>query len=173
MKRVLFYVLFTALVSGTLFSQETTPKGAFLSKWDHSAAYLMGVIDSIPADSLHYKPTEKQMSVADQLQHIRMNMLWLGHSYFNPASKGITPAIENPGDKEELRMAMQEAFESVHAMVEATDDHLLAEEVEFFAGPMTRLQILNLLQDHVTHHRAQLIVYLNLMGLTPPPYTGW
>ncbi|MGK0251702.1 MAG: putative damage-inducible protein DinB, partial [Gammaproteobacteria bacterium] len=45
--------------------------------------------------------------------------------------------------------------------------------VEFFAGPKSRMQILNLLQDHVTHHRGQLIVYLNLNSIEPPQYSGW
>ncbi|OYY03206.1 MAG: DinB family protein, partial [Sphingobacteriia bacterium 35-40-5] len=35
------------------------------------------------------------------------------------------------------------------------------------------VQFLNLIQDHQTHHRAQLIVYLRLNMLNPPNYTGW
>jgi uncharacterized damage-inducible protein DinB len=49
----------------------------------------------------------------------------------------------------------------------------LSTQVDFFAGPKTKLQILNIIQDHVTHHRGQLIVYLNLKGIKPPEYVGW
>ncbi|MGX5688737.1 DinB family protein [Arcticibacter tournemirensis] len=42
-----------------------------------------------------------------------------------------------------------------------TDDQL-DEQVKFFAGPMTRRQILILMHDHKTHHLGQLIVYLRL-----------
>jgi uncharacterized damage-inducible protein DinB len=38
---------------------------------------------------------------------------------------------------------------------------------------MNKLQILNLLNDHQTHHRAQLIVYLRINGIKPPDYVGW
>jgi uncharacterized damage-inducible protein DinB len=32
---------------------------------------------------------------------------------------------------------------------------------------------MNLLQDHITHHRDQLLVYLNFKGITPPEFSGW
>ena len=43
----------------------------------------------------------------------------------------------------------------------------------FFAGPKSKFQILNLLEDHVTHHRGQLIVYLNFKNSIPPSFIGW
>jgi len=49
----------------------------------------------------------------------------------------------------------------------------LDEKVKFFAGPMTRRQILILMHDHQTHHLGQLIVYLRLKGIKPPDYIGW
>jgi len=30
-----------------------------------------------------------------------------------------------------------------------------------------------LLNDHQTHHRGQLVVYLRLNGIKPPAYIGW
>jgi uncharacterized damage-inducible protein DinB len=38
---------------------------------------------------------------------------------------------------------------------------------------MNKLQIINLINDHQTHHRAQLLVYLRLKGVKPPEYVGW
>ena len=29
------------------------------------------------------------------------------------------------------------------------------------------------MDNHLAHHRGQLIVYLRLMGLKPPSYVGW
>ena len=46
-------------------------------------------------------------------------------------------------------------------------------KVDFFAGPKTRSQIIQLVDDHHTHHRAQLIIYLRLLGIKPPRYVGW
>ncbi|NJL74904.1 MAG: hypothetical protein HC892_07620 [Saprospiraceae bacterium] len=30
-----------------------------------------------------------------------------------------------------------------------------------------------LMNDHLTHHRAQMIVYLRLKDVQPPKYVGW
>ncbi len=38
---------------------------------------------------------------------------------------------------------------------------------------MNKLQINNPMQDHQTHHRAQLLNYLRLNGIKPPAYIGW
>ncbi|MEM9260816.1 MAG: DinB family protein, partial [Bacteroidota bacterium] len=43
----------------------------------------------------------------------------------------------------------------------------------FFAGPKSKRVIVYLLQDHATHHRSQLLVYLRLLGHQPPRYRGW
>lgn len=173
MKRTLLLGFLLYLFATPLFAQQPTAKSAFLEKWENSRNYLIAVLDSVPEDSLDFKPTSRQMSVRDQLKHIRMNMLWLGHTYFSDGHSATNEAIARPEGKAELRAALEKAFNEVYTQVAASDDTALSEEVEFFAGPKTKLQILNLLQDHVTHHRGQLIVYLNLMNLTPPPYTGW
>jgi uncharacterized damage-inducible protein DinB len=40
-----------------------------------------------------------------------------------------------------------------------TNDAELSLKVTFFAVQKSKLQILNLMQDHVTHHRAQILVF--------------
>lgn len=57
--------------------------------------------------------------------------------------------------------------------VQKANETDLTTKVDFFARPKTKLQILNLMQDHVTHHRAQILVYLNLNEIKPPKYVGW
>ena len=64
-------------------------------------------------------------------------------------------------------------FDVVLEIITNTPEEELNEPVDFFAGAKSKLQILNLLQDHVTHHRGQLIVYLNLNEIYPPKYSGW
>ncbi len=155
------------------FAQETILQDAFLEKWQHSAQYLLELAARIPDDSLNYRPTERQMSVQEQLLHIRANMLWLGNTYFNPEGMEVPDSKSVPANKAELLDMLEESFTVVNTLVAQANTAALAEKVEFFAGPKTRLQIMNLLQDHVTHHRGQLIVYLNLMNIEPPRYSGW
>ena len=141
-----------------------------MAKWERSAEYLIQLAEQMPGEAYTYKPTERQMSFAEQLVHIHGNMDWLGSTYLG------MDATEKPGpdqSKEEIIALLTEGFTAVGKAVEKTDEADLSQVVDFFAGPKTKLQILNLLQDHVTHHRGQLVVYLNLKQLEPPRYVGW
>jgi uncharacterized damage-inducible protein DinB len=40
-------------------------------------------------------------------------------------------------------------------------------------GSSTKNRILNLMDNHLAHHRGQMIVYLRLKGIEPPSYVGW
>ena len=68
---------------------------------------------------------------------------------------------------------IRKVFDDSTEIIRNTSDEDLSLTVDFFAGPKNKLQILNLLQDHVTHHRGQLVVYLNLNEIIPPKYVGW
>ena len=70
-------------------------------------------------------------------------------------------------------LLLASSFDKVTERILNTSEEDFLTTVEFFAGEKSKLQILNLLQDHVTHHRGQLIVYLNLKKIEPPSYVGW
>ncbi len=155
-----------------LFGQQTTVKTAFLEKWENSKDYLLAIAEIMPEDQYSFSPTERQMTFSEQLLHIKGNMDWLSTTYFTEKPYLRPEATETPS-KEEIVVLLTEAFETVSMVLQNTPDDALEEVVTFFSGPKSKLQILNLLQDHVTHHRGQLIVYLNLNNIAPPPYIGW
>jgi len=162
------------LISYPIMSQQQTPKSAFLEKWNNSKEYLLGIATSMPEEKYTYKPTEREMDFKNQLLHIRRNMLWLSTTYFSEETFDPKKLNENiPDSKEEVIKSLKEAFDLVYNRVKNTSEESLKTQVDFFAGPKSKLQILNLLQDHVTHHRGQLIVYLNLNEVKPPSYVGW
>jgi len=101
--------------------------------------------EAMPEDKYSFKTTERQKIFQELLMHIKQNMDWLSTTYFSKDGKKTPKATYTT--KAEVITAIKEALKEV---------------VAFFAGPKTKLQILNLLQDHVTHHRGQIIVYLNL-----------
>lgn len=99
-------------------------------------------------------------------------MDWLSNTYFTESGfKREKTAL--PETKTKTIALLSEAFDSTLAFITQTSESELNTIVEFFAGPKSKLQILNLLQDHVTHHRGQLVVYLNLNNVEPPKYVGW
>lgn len=158
----------------TVFSQQNTPKEAFLEKWDNSKEYLIQVVEATPEENFKYQPTEREMDFGSQLLHIQSNMEWLGNTYFSniPFDKKSS-SLDLPEAKAAIIESLKASFDKVYELVSKTTDKDLKETVKFFAGSKSRIQILNLLQDHVTHHRGQLIVYLNLNNIKPPSYSGW
>lgn len=155
-------------------AQQPTAKDAFLEKWSNSKEYLIAIAQAMPEQHYTFKPTERQMTFGDQLLHIRANMLWLGTTHFSPDKFDRSSVTNNiPKGKAAIIKALETSFDTVYAFAKATTADDLKTTVDFFAGPKSKLQILNLLQDHVTHHRGQLIVYLNLNTIDPPEYVGW
>ncbi|MBT8276833.1 MAG: DinB family protein [Bacteroidia bacterium] len=167
--RLLFILLFPLI---SAWAQQANPKEAFLEKWDNSKNYLLAIAEAMPEDYYDFMPTERQMSFEEQLIHIKGNMDWLSNQYFN-AGMATRENIQIPDTKAEILKLIGAAFDSTRDIIASASEESLEETVEFFSGPKSRLQILNLLQDHVTHHRGQLVVYLNLKEIKPPRYIGW
>ncbi|MCV6630332.1 MAG: DinB family protein [Flavobacteriaceae bacterium] len=168
MKKIVLLLLFLGM--GSLFAQQITPKNAFLEKWENSKFYLSSIAKLMPEADFDYKPTQAQMSFREQLIHIKGNMDWLGNSYFGSPKK---EKLDSTTDKATIIAELEASFNHVSEAVRAMPDEELESITPFFAGKKSRYQLLNLLQDHVTHHRGQLIVYLNLKGQKPPRYIGW
>lgn len=167
-----FILLIALLIFAFSFSQQADPKEAFLEKWDNSRDYLIAMAELMPEQFYDFKPTERQRSFKEQLLHIKSNMDWLSGTYFS-AEEYKKVKMDPEISKEETIKLLSEAFNASSELIKKASNEELQETVEFFAGPKSKLQILNLLQDHVTHHRGQLIVYLNLKHQEPPKYVGW
>jgi len=154
-------------------SAQEEPISAFLEKWDNSKNYLLEIIELMPEEKFDFKPTEREMSFKEQLIHIRSNILWIGYSHFSYEGYDRNKFKINDHSKKNLKKVVIDAFQNIKTLIKNITANDLKEKVDFFAGPKTKLQMLNLLQDHLTHHRGQLIVYLNLNNIQPPEYTGW
>ena len=172
MNKTVLIILLILLNYSTIMAQQITPKLAFLEKWENSKSYLIAIAEAMPEDKYDFKPTERQMSFKEQLIHIKGNMKWLSITYFTNDNfeKGKKEIFSS---KKEVILELKSSFDKVLEIIKNTPDKELKETLDFFAGPKSKLQILSLLQDHVTHHRGQLIVYLNLNEIEPPRYSGW
>ncbi len=168
----LFLYCFLFCLTTTIMAQQSTVKTAFLEKWENSKRYLLEFAEAMPEEHYSFRPTEQQMSFKEQLIHIKGNMDWLSTSYFTETEFKRTKT-ELPDTKAETIAVVTEAFDATSEIIKNTPEAQFTETVEFFSGPKSKLQILNLLQDHVTHHRGQLVVYLNLINVELPKYVGW
>lgn len=79
----------------------------------------------------------------------------------------------NLTEKDSILGILNRAYDYALRALETFNPSELGKMESFFTGPMNRLQIINLINDHQTHHRAQLLVYLRMKGIKPPAYVGW
>jgi len=168
-KYLLIIIIMSSFVSK---AQSTDVKSAFLEKWENSKEYLLAIAEIMPEMEYDFKPTERQRSFKEQLIHINGNINWLSISYFTDREYS-RDSNSKPETKAEIIKMLNDSFEDSSDIIKNTPDEELTSVIDFFAGPKSKIQILNLLQDHVTHHRGQLIVYLNLKNIIPPKYVGW
>lgn len=161
------------ITSTAVTAQQTTVKGAFLEKWNNSRDYLIAVAEAMPEEFYDYKPTTRQKSFKEQLLHIQGNINWINSTYFSRRETETASQDYYSFNKKQIIDLLQHTFNDAHNSINITTDEELKEVVKFFAGPKSKLQLMNLLQDHVTHHRGQLLVYLNLKDITPPSFSGW
>ncbi len=166
-----YLIIAVLLLSNNIFAQVEVVS-TFIEKWDNSKDYLLAVAEAMPEDKYDYKPAEREMSFREQLFHIQDNMNWLGATHFS-GEKYVKKEAVKGLSKAQIIQEIKASFDKAKAFVQNTNDIELSQKVDFFAGPKSKLQILNLMQDHVTHHRAQILVYLNLNGIQPPKYVGW
>ncbi len=164
-------IIAVLLLSNSIFAQVEVV-ATFIEKWDNSKDYLVAVAEAMPEDKYDYKPAAREMSFREQLFHIQDNMNWLSTTHFSEEKYDKKEVVKELS-KAQIIQEIKSSFDKAKAFVQKTNDAELSQKVDFFAGPKSKLQILNLMQDHVTHHRAQILVYLNLNQIQPPKYIGW
>lgn len=189
------FALFLLITTGsTVFAQDSQPIGndaqemtshsTFLpasewqEKWDNSLAYSLETLETVKPEDLDFKPSADQMTLREQFHHMSMNVYFLTSRYLSAPEgfdvKEVKAAMKADASKEDIAATLSKAYafgRFACEKMEAKDWDLPVPD--FFAGPKTKRVILNLLQDHATHHRAQTLVYLRLLGHKPPRYRGW
>ncbi len=142
-------------------------------KLQHAREYTMKVAEAMPEEKYGFKPSAEEMDFGQQLLHLSSNMGWLSSAYFGQTSNPITKEDGGLKKKEAIIAVLNKAYDFALNTLSHVTEKELSDTVSFFAGPMSKLQIINLLNDHQTHHRAQVLVYLRLNGIKPPDYVGW
>ena len=145
---------------------------AAILKLKHAKEYTIKVAQMMPADKYNFRPSPEEMSFDQQLLHIAQPMQYLCKTYLSGTANTIQ--VPDSGlDKDATIKVLNTVYDYAIATLQNFKPGQLSDTVSFFIRPMNKLQILNLLNDHQTHHRAQLIVYLRINGIKPPDYVGW
>ncbi len=141
-------------------------------KWRNAKTYTLKIAELMPEEKYDFKPVSSEMSFGEQLIHIANNMNWLSSAYLFGTKLNDTSNAAHLTKNQIIKM-LSISYDSTLVDHYRLSSKQLDEKVSFFAGEMSRRQILILMHDHQTHHVGQLIVYLRLNGIKPPDYIGW
>ncbi|MEL7160896.1 MAG: DinB family protein, partial [Bacteroidota bacterium] len=149
-------------------------------KWQNSLAYTLEALEKLPDSSFHFRPSPGQMSVLEQVQHISGNVYGLSRRFLGyqladfDESKLREILSAEDLNRQQLTDLITNAYafgtDAVNSLAPKDWDEIVP---NFFAGPRSKRVIVYLLQDHATHHRAQVLMYLRMLELEPPRYRGW
>ena len=150
----------------------------WLDKWDNSLAYTLEALMAANEEDLDFRPTEGQMTLREQFQHLATNVYMLTTRFIDKPEgfdlAKLREEMSEADDKETIAGIITKAyFFGAIAARSLNEDNWDDPAPEFFAGEKTKRAILYLIQDHATHHRAQTLVYLRMLGHKPPSYRGW
>ena len=156
-------------VSALLFAQETNPvtsaQRADMGRYEKN---IVGAAETMPADRFSTRPTAKQMSFGELVNHVATGNTMLCAWISGQAAPGRTGLPEDAG-KDVLLGALKQSFEYCRSALAAVDDSKLGEQVPFFGGrKVTRAAaMLDLAADWGDHY-SLMATELRLAGQLPP-----
>ncbi len=160
--------LITLLISGNQSFGQTTME-EFLSKWENGKQFTLEVVDKMPDDKFDYKPDPEAMSFKEQVTHIAASIVGISKGFLNGEEPDFASDAK-PQTKEELKSYITSCYDYGKASFTNLSEQELGEQIESFAGKITRRQMIGLVDDHCTHHRGAAISYIRANGIEPPAF---
>lgn len=145
-----------------------------IKKWENNGSYTLAIIDAMPEADFDFRPTTDMMTFRKQTWHIAntvtRHMERFGHPGLTPVDTTSKATI-----LESYATIFKEVLDYLPTLsADPTQENNLAEIVPmWYDEASTRNRFINLMDNHISHHRGQMIVYLRLKGVTPPQYVGW
>jgi hypothetical protein len=176
MKKIFFLA---ALISFNFCLHAQTESSMLINshvqKLENAKAYTIAVSNLMPDSLYNYKPVPAEMSFGEQLIHISQNLYWLSSTYITETSNPflLTKDQLSKLGKDSIISLVKNAYDYAINSITKMDIKTLSKEFKFDGEDLNKYQFLNLIEDHQTHHRGGLIVYLRLNGIKPPSYIGW
>lgn len=167
----LYILLFSFLVLCPGFGNAQTTIDEFMAKWENSKLYTLEVIDAMPEDQYDFKPHESAMSFKEHLLHLSATMVNVCNRMLGGEAAGnlLDAKIDN---KDQLKKMVSKCYDYANTTFAGLTADDLASEVEMLGNKATKRQVLSLIDDHTTHHRAAAISYIRAQGIKPPSYRG-
>ena len=167
-------LLFFSVTTTPLFAQQDNFIQDSIERLENSRKYLLLVAEMMPAEKYDYKVTEESLSFSENLMHIGFTLDWHSQSLIGVREARVyqTDTIFKPANKTkaEMMVRIDQTFTEAITLLQDFDAKNLDDELDYFGLNRSKRQIFMLLADHITHHRAQMLVSMRLNGLVPPRY---
>jgi uncharacterized damage-inducible protein DinB len=159
---------YAPLILALLTAQTPSPVAtAFRSQMQTAAKNLGASADEMPADKYGYKPTPKNMSFAEHMNHM---------ATFNETMCELIGGAKPPqhakltatATKAQLASALRQSFAWCATAVANLDDSKLGDMVTFYGSQISRADAILILSGDWSDHYAVTATYLRLNGLLPP-----
>jgi len=162
------------LVTSPLIAQENSFINDYLERLENSRKYLMLVAETMPEDKYDFRASPESLTFAENLMHIGYAIDWHSQSLLGGRKSrdwNTDTIFKVPSkSKKEMIATIDNTFEEAIKLIKHFDTTRFDDELDYFGLNRTKRQIFLLLADHITHHRAQMLVYMRLNGLVPPRY---
>ena len=171
---LLTVLMFFGLVNSSLFAQQDAYVQDYLERLENSRKYIVPVAETMPEDKYDFKATPESLSFAENLLHIGYAMDWHSQSLLGDREsrdwQTDTVFKVSTKSKAEMIALINNTFDETIKLIGQFDTAQLDDELDYFGLNRSKRQIFMLLSDHITHHRAQMLVSMRLNGLVPPRY---
>lgn len=159
------------------FAQQDAFLKDYLERWETSRKYLIDVAEAMPESEYSFKPTPDVKSFQEQLVHIATAMDWHANEWISGGSRKYSEEYRKNKapklSKAEAIALTNQMLIDVGKLVANFDPARYEDKLKYNTYFRTKRQALMLMADHVTHHRAEMLIYLRLKGIVPPKYVDF
>jgi uncharacterized damage-inducible protein DinB len=132
-----------------------------------SRDFTLKVADQMPEATYDFKLTPPQMSFAEQMVHLAGDLEF----FLAP----IFPELKAPGKPPSMKKAdviafVRQSFDDSIARVAKLTPAQISKTYSGGEGTRNGAELLLIMLDHTTHHRASAEMYLRAKGITPTDY---
>lgn len=161
---------------------EGAPQGAAMAAGDGASAagvtalyqtvrgYITASAEQMPEEDYSYSPTPEVRSFGQILGHVA-NASFMFCAPVRGEEAPSRPNAEELATKAEIVQALSEGF-AYCDQAYATDAGQMADALQFFGQPHTKLSVLAFNMAHDFEHYGNLVTYMRLNGMVPPSSQG-
>jgi uncharacterized damage-inducible protein DinB len=142
-------------------------KATVLKHLKVSREFTLKVADQMPEASYNFKLTPPQMSFAEQMAHLAGSL-----TVFVSPFSGAQPSQAKPAsmNKKDVVAFVGKSYDDAIQVVSKLTPEQISKSYKSEEGNSTGLELLMMMMDHCTHHRASAEMYLRAKGITPTEY---